>query len=85
MVTVGGGWPSCPSQKLHMPLSHRSQLPQKFYWWFFQTVPGREWGCMWGLGVLAEDLCLTSSSHEYLLVCSGHGFFLVSRTGPSCS
>lgn len=42
-----------------MPLPHRSQFPQKFYWWFFQTVPGKEWGCVRELGVRSEDFCFS--------------------------
>lgn len=57
-----------PSQKLHIPLPYRSQLPPKFYWWFFQTVPGREWGCMWDLGDLSAALCLHLPTDTSLFV-----------------
>lgn len=40
IVTVGK--PILPQLEAHIPLPYRSQLPQKFYWWFFETVPGRE-------------------------------------------
>lgn len=37
------------SQRLIVPLLHRSKLPPKYYWWFFETVPGRKWSWVWNL------------------------------------
>ena len=42
-VTLQQWWSSsCPSLRFWVSLSYRSKLPQKFYWWFFQTVPGKD-------------------------------------------
>lgn len=42
-VTLQQCWSSsCPSLRFWVSLPYRSKLPQKFYWWFFQTVPGKE-------------------------------------------
>ena len=56
-------WKSQTSPHL-LSLPHRSEFPQKYYWWFFQTVPGESplAACVSGPG--SECWALGSACHR---------------------
>lgn len=45
-------------QRFTLTLPHRSKFPPKYYWWFFETVPGRKWSCVWDLSTPTAYLLL---------------------------